>query len=329
MKQLYPILFFILLSPVSIFAQVDSTSPKTDSVPKSIERPKPDTTRPRPANIKVNDSTNVIDSLGLPLNDSLIIADSLRRVDSLLALHVADSLQKAKAAAIKAQHDQLKDGEKKTFTGKELLFYYIIFLLILFGLLRRAFEKYFYDLFRVFFKTTLKQRQTQEQLLQSPLPSIFMNSFFVLSVGLYVNFLLRHFQLTISDNFWLQYLYCAGGLAAIYLLKYVGLKIAGWLFNVSNATDSYIFIVFIINKMLGIFLLPFLLLIAFTDEPVYGAAFVLTWFGIGMLLVYRLILSYGAVRKEIKLNSFHFLVYIAGFEVIPLLLIYKLLLLIF
>jgi len=259
--------------------------------------------------------------------DSLLSKDSARIKDSLqLVRQSADSLRKKLTEQLPAQI--LKEGDKKTFTGKEYLFYYLVFLLILFGLLRRAFAKYFYDLFRVFFKTTLKQRQTQEQLLQSSLASVFMNSFFVLSAGLYVNFLLQYFQLVISDNFWLQYVYCAGALATIYLVKYIGLKITGWLFNVSNATESYIFIVFIINKMLGIFLLPFLLLLAFANDPLYGSAMVISWLGIGLLLIYRFILSYGALRKEVKLNSFHFILYILGFEVIPLLLIYKLLLII-
>jgi hypothetical protein len=240
----------------------------------------------------------------------------------------SDSLQK-KLNAQSLADKNLKEGKIKSFSGKEYLFYYLIFLFLLFGLLRRAFGKYFYDLFRVFFKTTLKLRQTQEQLLQSPLPSVFMNGFFVLSVGLYVNFLLQYFHLSIDENFWLQYLYCAAALAAIYLVKYVGLKITGWLFNVTEATNSYIFIVFIINKMLGILLLPFLPIIAFSSDPLFSAGFILSWFGIGLLLIYRFILSYGAVRKEVKLNSFHFILYILGFEVIPLLLIYKLLLLIF
>jgi len=252
-------------------------------------------------------------------------ADVFGQVDSTKS---ADSLRK-KMNEGKITEQILKEGDKKKFIGKEWLFYYLILLLILFGLLRRAFAKYFYDLFRVFFKTTLKQRQTQEQLLQSPLPSVFMNSFFVLSAGLYVNFLLEYFQLSIAENFWLQYLYCAGALASIYLVKFIGLKITGWLFNVSNATDSYIFIVFIINKMIGIYFLPFLLLLAFATQPLYNAAMIISWFGIGLLLIYRFILSYGAVRKEVKLNSFHFVLYILGFEVVPLLLIYKLLLLIF
>jgi hypothetical protein len=287
-----------------------------------------DSLKPKPRPIRIKDSTGIVEPTIFVI-DSLKLKDSLRKTDSIRLLQqVADSLQN-RSVGKQMPVQILKDGNKKIFTGKEYLFYYLIFLFILFGLLRRAFAKYFYDLFRVFFKTTLKQRQTQEQLLQSSLASVLLNSFFVLSAGLYVNFLLQYFQLVISDNFWLQYLYCAGALAGIYLVKYIGLKITGWLFNVSNATDSYTFIVFIINKMLGIFLLPFLLLLAFANDPLYSSALVISWIGIGLLLIYRFILSYGALRKEVKLNSFHFILYILGFEVIPLLLIYKLLLLIF
>jgi hypothetical protein len=321
MKHLKLLLFFICLYPVAIFAQVDSSNSQTDSLRKDTLRPKP---RPK----KITDSTRATTRTVFKI-DSVHIKDSLRVIDSLRsALQASDSL-KRKLAEQQIPAQILKEGDKKVFQGKEYLFYYLIFLLILFGLLRRAFAKYFYDLFRVFFKTTLKQRQTQEQLLQSSLASVFMNSFFVLSAGLYVNFLLQYFHLVISDNFWLQYVYCIGALSAIYLVKFIGLKITGWLFNVSNTTDSYTFIVFIINKMLGIFLLPFLLVLAFANDPLYSYSMFISWIGLGLLLIYRFILSYSAIRKDVKLNSFHFILYILGFEVIPLLLIYKLLLIIF
>ena len=57
---------------------------------------------------------------------------------------------------------------------------------MIFALLKMGFAKYFNDLFRVFFRTTLKQRQIKEQLMQTPLPSLIFNGFFVASAGLYV-----------------------------------------------------------------------------------------------------------------------------------------------
>ncbi|HET9746248.1 MAG TPA: DUF4271 domain-containing protein [Chitinophagaceae bacterium] len=328
MKQLYLLLLFICLYPAAIIAQEDTNRVVRDTLPKDTL--KRDTLKPKPVVPRVRDTSNAR-RLQIIQVDSLKIKDSLRVLDSikLAQQQITDSIQKKLEEEKRSQLTDLKEGEKKTFIGKELLFYYLVLLLLLFGLLRRAFAKYFHDLFRVFFRTTLKQRQTQEQLLQSSLPSVLLNTFFVLSAGLYLNFILTYFNLSITSNFWLQYGYCAAALAIIYVVKFLGLKLTGWVFNVSNATDAYIFVVFIVNKVLGIFLLPFLLLLAFTTEPLYGSAIYLSWFGIGLLLIYRFILSYAAIRKEVKLNSFHFVLYILSFEVVPLLLIYKLLLLIF
>lgn len=217
----------------------------------------------------------------------------------------------------------------KIFHGKEVMFYVIVALLLLFALFKLAFAKYFSDLFRVFFRTTMKQRQIREQLMQAPLASLVFNVFFVASVGLYIDFLLQYYDLRPVANFWLLYLYCAIGITVIYLVKFIGLKICGWLFNMKQAADSYIFIVFIINKVIGIFLVPFLVMLAFMDGVGYTIAMVLSWCGIGLLLLYRFILGFSTVRNEVRFNLFHFFLYFVAFEVAPLLLIYRLLLLLF
>jgi hypothetical protein len=75
--------------------------------------------------------------------------------------------------------------------------------------------------------------------------------------------------------------------------------------------------------------LPVVVMLAFVSEPLYTFALVLSWFGIGVLILYRYILSYAAVRNQVKLNPFQFLLYLLAFEFAPLLLIYKLLILYF
>ncbi|MEO7394662.1 MAG: DUF4271 domain-containing protein, partial [Chitinophagaceae bacterium] len=197
------------------------------------------------------------------------------------------------------------------------------------GLLRRAFPKYFSDLFRLFFRTTLKQRQIKEQLMQTPLPSLLLNVFFIVSAGLYVTFLLRYFNLIVEEDFWVIFFYSMLGLSLAYLIKFVGLKISGWLFNVNEAADSYIFIVFIINKMIGIFLLPILGVLAFSFGNIYSAGMTISWCVITGLFLYRFILTYAAIHKQVKVNPFHFFLYMCAFEIAPLLLIYKALLLFF
>jgi hypothetical protein len=162
-----------------------------------------------------------------------------------------------------------------------------------------------------------------------PLPALLLNCFFVISAGLYLAFLLTHYGLRPVDNFWLLMLYCAVGLSVAYLVKFVGLKISGWLFSMEEPAASYIFIIFTVNKMLGILLLPFLVLLAFARGGLYTASLTLSLCFLGGLLVYRFILTYGAIRNEVKVNPFHFFLYILAFEIAPLLLVYKGLLLFF
>lgn len=217
-----------------------------------------------------------------------------------------------------------KEGSSlKIFKGKEFVFYLLIFLLIVFAVLRELFPKYFSDLFRVFFRTTLKQAQIREQLMQTPLPSLMLNGFFVVSGGLYITFLLEYFKINPVDNFWLMFFYSCLGLSIAYTVKFLGLKIAGWVLGIEEATDAYIFIVFIINKMIGILLLPFLIMLAFSEEGIYSASLTISWFLFAAIYLYRFMLTYSVIRNQIKVNPFHFFLYFCAFEIAPLLLVYR------
>ncbi|MGV3657399.1 MAG: hypothetical protein ACO1NX_05575, partial [Chitinophagaceae bacterium] len=73
---------------------------------------------------------------------------------------------------------------EKSWEDKDGFFYITIALLIYFALVRNGFRRYVKDLFGIFFRTSLKQRQIKEQLMQAPLPSLLLNILFFLSGGL-------------------------------------------------------------------------------------------------------------------------------------------------
>jgi hypothetical protein len=346
------LLRFLLLSLVVFMFSVTLHAQVPDSpvvVPKDTVRPIPpvaqDTDRPvRKAPAPQEPVQAPVKDTATPAGDSIIIpvlsGDTISWKPSSPAAiwQVNDTVPLA--AQIVLHHPYFKFNERpmkgqtmrKKPEGKETLFYMLTALLFVFALIRQSFGKYFSDLFRVFFQTTLKQRQIREQLMQNPFPSLVFNIFFVASAGLYINFMLHYFGFIPGRpplNFWILYLYCCIGLAVIYLGKFIGLKIVGWLFNMRRAADSYTFIVFIINKVIGIFLVPFLILLAFAQEPLYTISLVVSWCGLGALILYRFILGFGAIRNEVRFNLFHFFLYLCAFEIIPLLLIYKLLLVVF
>lgn len=216
--------------------------------------------------------------------------------------------------------------QKREWQGKEPFFYAVVALLIFFALVRNGFQRYTQDLFGLFFRTSLKQRQIKEHLMQAPLPSLLLNILFFMSGGLFINLLLQYWGLGQGFNFWLLMLYCIVGLALVYIVKFITLKISGWLFKLSFATDIYTFIVFTTNKVMGIALLPFIILISFTSGTLLQTAVIFSLILVGGLFLYRYFLSYVSLNRQVKINFFHFLLYLLAFEIVPLLLINKVLL---
>jgi len=231
------------------------------------------------------------------------------------------------------QHPLIAIGKKEAIylpvsyrvqDGKEDYFYLLCGLLFLLGIIRLAFGKYFQDLFRLVFRnTSFRQKQLREQLLQTPLASLLLNVFFLLSGGIYISLLLQHYHKVSPDDFWEVTGITISGLALLYLLKFTVLKVIGWVFSLRQAMNTYGFIVFLINKLAGLFLVPFLLFIAFSAEDVLEGALVLSWIMLAILFLVRYLIAWRAIATEVKVSSFHFFLYLCAFEVAPLLLIYK------
>jgi multidrug transporter EmrE-like cation transporter len=217
---------------------------------------------------------------------------------------------------------RLRELERRP-ARKDWMFYLFAGLLLLLALLRFAFPKYVNDMFRVFFNTSMRQKQLRDQLIQEPLPSIFLNLFFVVSAGLYLYFVLAPTALGAAYAVWTLLGGCMALLAAVYLVKFLVMQSLGWIFGKREAAEGYLFVVFMVNKIAGMVLLPFSILLAYADADSRGIWLTASFVALGILLLYRLGRSYGIVRKTLKINQLYFLLFVVAFEVIPILLLYK------
>jgi Domain of unknown function (DUF4271) len=216
--------------------------------------------------------------------------------------------------------------QPKQIISKDWLFYYILGLLLLFGVLRLSYSRYFNDLFRFFFRTSLQVNQIKEQLVQSGLQSLLFNIFFGLSFGVYIFLLTGHYKSTMQVSAWLIPMGATLSLLVLYLGKYLFLKLSGWLFSIHVATETYTFIVFLINKVAGIAILPFIIVIAFSGTGIVAIAVSLSLIMVVGLFLYRFLRAYQPVQSAIQLSRLHFFIFFMAVEIAPLLLIYKVLL---
>lgn len=330
MRYLFLIISFGLVGLLQ--AQSDSAKKDTSkpSIRTTVQKPKPIVSKPQDS---VVNTTPIKDSL--IVNDSLAvaIADSLRKDSLAKTTFIVKPIKPSKDTSTYAAimfHKYLPIQASKLFminqlrktNEKDILFYALLFLIALVAFIRVAFPKYFQSLFQLFFQTSFRQKQTREQLLQDNLPSLLMNFLFILSTGMFIALLAQQYNWVVMDFWWLL-LYSCSILFIIYLVKYLFLLFSGWVFNVQSSTNTYLFIVFLTNKVLGILCIPFSLIVAFAAAKIATVAISVIACIVIILLIYRYVASLGTIRSTLKVNALHFFLYLCAVEVMPLILMYK------
>lgn len=305
MKQVLYLLLLIAL-PVLLAAQ------KTDSI-----------------KIKKSDSAVIkrADSASLKNVDSIAIKkDSLNNLQQVYNGILQNILKKNKFLNISGKPVEMKIYSRKQ-TSEDSIFYILLLLIAALSFLRFFYVRYFNNLFRVFFNTSLRQSQLTDQLLQAKLPSLFFNLIAVFSGGIFFYFLLKYFD-RVNESRPLNAIFlCSLFVTAIYFLKFITLKFTGWLSGYKEITNTYIFIIFLINKILGILLLPFIVVMAFSIPVLIKVSILIAILLTALMFLLRFFRSYGLLQNQLKISRTHFLLYITGIEIMPLLLIYKALLL--
>jgi hypothetical protein len=151
-----------------------------------------------------------------------------------------------------------------------------------------------------------------------------MNIVFVFSGGMLIT-LMAKFQGWITIDFWWLYLYSCVLLAVIYLTKYLFLLFFGWVFNASSAVNTYLFVIFLVNKIMGILFIPLILFLAYSSTKIAQVSLTIAEILIVIFLIYRYVASLGTIRRSLHVSALHFFLYICAAEVLPLLIIYKVL----
>ncbi|MEX1201736.1 MAG: DUF4271 domain-containing protein [Ferruginibacter sp.] len=303
MKQLF--LFMLMyLGSAGLYAQADSLAKVNDSMA-----------------ILPKDSLAIIfydsllpntDNIGLPLVG--LVATKKNRLEALLDDHLYLNT-KGKPMAVGTKPRNVK--------GVDALFYVVIGLLFLFAIIRAVYKRYFSTLFTVFFNSSLRQSQLTDQLIQAKLPSLFYNLVFLLAGGLYVYLLVQHPSKVGNHINWGLMGTSLLAIAAVYLIKFFTLKFVGWSTGYHQESNIYIFIVFLVNKIIGIFLLPVLVVLSFSSPTIVSIFTIISFIVLGLLFFFRYFRAYALLQHRIKVSGFHFFMYVFAIELIPILLIYK------
>lgn len=207
-----------------------------------------------------------------------------------------------------------------------LTFYLLVVLAAILGGIKTLYPKYFNDVWRAFLNPTLGNRQLRDIIQAASYPNLLMNLFACIVLGVWL------FYFTSSFVDWrfsglshsMIVLLLVSGACLTYFVKYLFVGFVGWIFRMRHTTDLYNFNIFLVNKVLGVFLLPFVVCFAFMEPRWAASVAVLSAVLSLAFLVNRYFRSWSIFAQFFMNSKFHFFMYLCAFEILPMAVVMKL-----
>jgi hypothetical protein len=251
-----------------------------------------------------------------PIDPAELNRVDLGKVKGFYGKHVSAYMAKVEFYEVNAQASK-QFISKRNPPQLEWIFYSFALLFLFLSLIHAFFGSYLQKVFRVFSNEGFVYRQSKDQMTQAPLAALMMNLLFVLSGTIFVFFGLRGNLMFTGVERWQSMGLILVFLLIVYLSKYLFLQFMGWIFNLREPFDGYVFIVFLNNKISGILMLFASFLMAFAEPGSSFFIFRLSLFLLGIIFMVRLIRGFQVFSKQARLGIFNFLLAVISLEVLP------------
>ena len=202
-------------------------------------------------------------------------------------------------------------------------FYFLCGLLFIVGLTVKLFPKYYTGLYRVFFQSGFRQKAIRDQLVQNRLASLSLNLLFFITGGIFIYLFFGYKGVAIEGQWYLRIGIFVLLLMLIYGGKYIALQSGKWLLGTRAEIENYSFIVFFLNKIAGLVLLPAVVVLWLGSPSIHPIFAIGTLLLVGSLFIYRYMLALPMARKLSNVSSFHFFIYLCALEILPIILLAK------
>ena len=225
---------------------------------------------------------------------------------------------------LQASKMPLHDSERRNNESKDYLFYLFAGLLLFLGIVNRAFPGYIKSVFNLLFFQSHRYKQSREKTMQDTIPSLLLNILFFIVAGLWITFFLE--DITLFHFSFTQKIVAAIALVAfIYAIKAIIISLAGALIHKREAANAYATIVFNVNKVAGLILLPLAILYAYGSEYQKSLAVSFLVAICILLIIYRFVISFVDITGRFKINGLYFFIYLCITEIIPMIIFIKIL----
>lgn len=183
------------------------------------------------------------------------------------------------------------------------------------GLITKIYQAFFND---IVLKVLFRNRSSLSTSTYLALYGMFM-----INLGVFLYLVLRNYGWLINQSDIQTLSVCVIGVAVLIITKHLVLASLSYVFPISKEIDLYSFIIMIFGILMGLLLAPVNVFFAYSDAKtaqmlIIGIAIVL-----GIVYGLKAIRSLFLVQNVIFSDFLHFLLYLCAIELVPILLILK------
>jgi hypothetical protein len=296
------------------------TVPSSNSI--SGNSAKKDIVKPGPAAKKLIPLTKT-DSIKKPKQKTeaykpFSLYRSIAEKDSSIVELKSETLLNSSASSAKVYTGPQKINTQKN-VQKEWVLGITIFSGLLFIILRIYFQKYLSGVVTSIVNIQIAEKLIREKNVIIRRVFALLNLNFVISSSLFIYLTLKKFniELPISNTF-LNYLIIFICLATFLLIRYILIISIGSIFDSLKLFKEYLHNTYLINKNLGLYLLPMVISVFYLKQPFSDITF---YFSLALVALSALYKYFRAVQIIMRYNIFLFytILYLCTLEILPVL----------
>lgn len=212
-------------------------------------------------------------------------------------------------------------------TTPDWIFPVLLLVIAAFAWLRTFYYKYFIQIMSAFLNTNLTNQIVRDENILVQRASVMLNIVFNLVAALFLYFASIHFSWSMGGMHagFNRYLFFVLIVSAAYALKFLVLKICGYLFQVSREMAAYLFNIFLINNVLGMLLIPMVALLAFSNTISTTWIMTLSLFFAAAAFIYRIVRGLALGFASPAFSPYYIFMYLCTLEFAPLIVLIKIL----
>jgi hypothetical protein len=205
------------------------------------------------------------------------------------------------------------------------IFPVLLLILAFFAWIKFFYNRYFQQLIKAFLNTNLTNQIVRDENIFFQRISIYLSVVFNLIAALFIYLLSIQYHWTLGnlDTGFTRFIFFVIVVSAIYALKYLVLKICGWLFEQEKEISMYIFNIFLINNILGIALLPFICLLAFNGSVYFSGLLNVSFILIAAAFGWRIFRGIQIGFGSPTFSPLYLFLYLCTLEIAPLMVLIR------